>query len=245
MKVLLLFLFGFSALSQSFDLPASIDPLQNSKLVCRERVQKLIAEWGVTKKWRGNLDPQGFQSISPTQKLGVWASLLVKEKSVELIRYSPSENLTENIQGQDCVSTLTITKKTTQKENSFAFTDEKFRKLLLESAEQKTSGLIYVWSPHMNWSKRGAEEIKKVAEEMKLKLTLLVDPDISEKEMTLLNQKDPMMMTLQSQELFFRGVRNHYPTFVYYSNGTLKPYVKTGYDKPEVLKEILEVYAKR
>jgi hypothetical protein len=88
------------------------------------------------------------------------------------------------------------------------FTDSQLASLL----ETQKAGVIYIWSPHMNYSVLGRRVIKQVCRDLGVHLTTLVDPNANEK-----GDKN------QASELMKLGAGIHFPSLHLFSNGVLLP----------------------
>jgi hypothetical protein len=138
----------------------------------------------------------------------------------------PAESLIVEMKPPQCVPSLRIDRLKNAKVGVKSFTDSKLAELLEESRKNNSDGFIYVWSPHMNYSAKGAEEAAVVAKELGLNAVVIEEKN------------------LQSRELLFRGMRNHFPSWVYYSKGKLAAHLKTGYESPGILKEYLKLHGR-
>jgi len=121
------------------------------------------------------------------------------------------------------------------------FDDSALESLLTHSAQNRTSGVIWVWSPRMNISGFGMSELKPIAALLDLTVTVLVDPFLSEEEIRS-NQYFELLsnsQVLHSQELIRRGALIHFPVLFVYKNGELLTPSRPGYDEPGRLYEYL------
>ncbi len=117
------------------------------------------------------------------------------------------------------------------------FDDACLAELLLKSEQNKTSGVIWIWSPRMNLSVYGLTEIKPVAALLDLELTVLVDPNHAE-----LTVYEPAYVSLlssskvmKSKILESQGALLHFPVLIIYKNGKILLPNRPGYDEPERL----------
>lgn len=91
-------------------------------------------------------------------------------------------------------------------EQGEAFTDMKLTSLL----ETQKTGVIYIWSPHMNYSELGRRVIKQVCHDLGVHLTTLLDPNANEE-----GEKN------HAHELMKLGAGLHFPSVHLFSNGVL------------------------
>jgi len=101
------------------------------------------------------------------------------------------------------------------------------------------AGVIYLWSPHMPYSVRGAREAAAVAARLQLNLTLLLDPfaDPRLAAQTGRSQGLPAaaLRTVQAPALLARGATQHFPTVIVFRDGHLAPGMLPGYTPPDRL----------
>jgi hypothetical protein len=101
------------------------------------------------------------------------------------------------------------------------FTDADLMKLV-ESGEK---GLIMAWSPHMPLSAEAIKEARAAAKALGMKFTLVLDPHADSSFAEKFRQENRMntsaMRKIQSIDLIYRGIPNHYPVVVPYSDGKL------------------------
>ena len=125
-----------------------------------------------------------------------------------------------------------------------SFSDESLQSLLAHSAENKTSGVIYSWSPRMPLSIRGVYELRTIAQKMGLEMQLVLDPSAVENEIQQSIAEFPLLAgtpRLKSSKLVAMSMMIHYPSLIIYKNGHLYPISRPGYDEPERV----ELYLKR
>lgn len=99
---------------------------------------------------------------------------------------------------------------------------------LAQTLQSHDRGMIYVWSPLMPLSIQGLEEARRVATEMGLGFTAVVDAQSA----SLVPQAD----SLESNRLLELGVLNHFPTVAVYEAGALSRHLIPGYEVPAGLK---------
>lgn len=123
------------------------------------------------------------------------------------------------------------------------FTDDYFNKLLEFSAANHTQGVIYTWSPRMNLSILGIQELQPICKELNLGLIILLDPNISDKEANKapkgFNEATIPSYRLYSQQIINLGVLIHYPSLIIYKNGQIIGSFRPGYDEPGRVRQYL------
>lgn len=121
------------------------------------------------------------------------------------------------------------------------FKDEDLMQILAYSKEFKTAGLLYTWSPRMSLSSLGALEIQQVAHDLKLHLTILVDPNSTDYEITTSAQDAVTANSayLGSAILSYKSVYLHYPGLLIYKNGKFRGALRPGYDEPNRIKSYI------
>lgn len=123
------------------------------------------------------------------------------------------------------------------------FTDIEVGKLIKESSQNQSTILFYLWSPNMNLSVKGVNEIKKVAEEMGMGLVVMADSSSADDRIkkTAMAQGWPWEygFTLEADLLKSRNMGIHFPALIVLKNGELSNSMRPGYDAPERLKKFL------
>lgn len=96
--------------------------------------------------------------------------------------------------------------------NAFAGADSKFSDAdLKQLLETKKTGVIYIWSPHMNYSDLGRRVIEKVCEDLGVPVTMLLDPNAVGEEGVRNN----------SRQLMELGAGLHFPGLHLFKDGVL------------------------
>jgi len=115
---------------------------------------------------------------------------------------------------------------------STPFTDQDLANLLASASR----GVIYVWSPHMPYSVRGAVEARRLIDQLELTPILLLDPNADaalasrEREGHVLPVS--AMRRMQATSLWRMGVTQHFPTVVVFADGRLDAQMLPGYTPP-------------
>ncbi|MBY0471217.1 hypothetical protein K2X30_08630 [bacterium] len=210
------------------------------ELPCGYAVAKAIRAWDQKpQSWKRelSLNPVVVLYKAPTQEVGTWILLShYTSEYVSITRATPATSLTilYNV-NQQCLPRVELEQipEAQDKVPPQFFTDQNLKGILEESRKQGTSGFVYVWSPKMALSIRGAVELKKAAKEMKLKPVFLADPLSPEAEVkttaTNYGIDLPSQHRLGSSELMQRGALIHFPTLLLFSKGVLLPKILPGY----------------
>lgn len=116
-----------------------------------------------------------------------------------------------------------------------AFTDRDLARLL----DTAGRGAIYLWSPHMPYSLRGAVEAKHLLEGLGLTAVLLLDPraesSMAQRARRTHRLPDDAMRRIRADALWRIGATQHYPTVVVFAAGRLDTQMLPGYTTPSVL----------
>jgi hypothetical protein len=145
---------------------------------------------------------------TPTKQIGTWILLEKDEdgENISALRLSSKSRLQVRWTQPGCVqkiSEISVNEKdAVDAKEHLVFDDSSLEKLI----EEKNDGIIYILSTHMHLSVDGLAEIKKVAEQKKIKLTILMD---AESKMGF-----PI---IKAQDLVMRGLTMHYPSVILYS----------------------------
>jgi hypothetical protein len=201
-------------------------PWKSSDTPCAKMGAALAKRWGAVNEFRANPDRDHVQYLYPTDKLGVWVGVDPQRDLLRLTRHMPMESLIVEMKPPRCVPSIRIDHLKNAKPDVNSFTDAKLAEILEDSRKNGSDGFVYVWSPHMNYSAKGAKEAIAVGKELNLNAVVIEEKD------------------LQSRELLFRGMRNHFPSWIYFSKGKLAGHLKTGYENPEILKEYLKLHGR-
>ena len=210
---------------------------------CHEEVQATLERWGVTGPWFPELDLADGTKVrrSPTRVLGTWVELrLLPDGRSEALRITAS--MTARVGwSTDCTASLSLKNyEYDEKILSKNYSDRS----LGETLKKSKQGLLYAWSPQMPLSERSYASLKKVASELKLPLTLILDPNASLKQAEVFARKNKIpkegLKTDQSLELLYRGMGEHYPALAVYADGKLIGPVFPGYKNPERYKSFIQ-----
>jgi hypothetical protein len=201
-------------------------PWKSPDTPCAKMGAALAKRWGAGNEFRANPDGDHVQYLYPTGQMSVWVGVDPRRDLLRLSRHMPMESLIVEMKPPECSPSIRIDRLENAKLDADSFTDAKLAEILAESRKNGSDGFVYAWSPRMNYSARGAKEAAIVGKELNLKAVVIEEKD------------------LQSRELFFRGIRNHFPSWIYFSKGKFAGHLKTGYENPEILKEYLKLHGR-
>lgn len=220
MKALLFIFFVSSAHAALFDTFA-----------CKKQLDSLSQEW----KTSGNWEQQYLDGLdntfysSPTDKIGEW---IVTKQIVDgsaISKISQSGRIEVSFKGKDCV----------KEEKAYPHPAPpahlKTDKDIAEFVTKNKEGVIYIWSPRMVLSQKGIPEIKKAAANLKVPVLVLLDKEVSKKELTKLKKSLGAVDTAQvdSFEFRMRNVGQHFPAILVFKDSKFLSGVKYGHEKSD------------
>lgn len=220
MKILFLFFIMSSAHAALFDT-----------FQCKKELDTLATEWHATGKWEqqylDGLDNTFYSS--PTDKVGEWVVTKQIVDGSAMSKISQSGRIEVSFKGKKC------------EKDSKAYphpappahlkTDKDIESFVTEKKE----GVIYIWSPRMVLSQKGIAEIKKASANLKLPVLVLLDKDVSGKELKKLRKALGPVDTAQidSFEFRMRNVGQHFPAVLVFKDSKFLPGIKYGYEKSD------------
>lgn len=211
--------------------PAQANGLMLDRIVCEAAVFKTLSIWGESYDWHPDTVDGDQRSVkSPTKTIGKWVKLITDNKSSTLIKYTAAESITIQYNIPDCSPKMTTKYK---KINRHGFNDRKLSSILDTSSKSKRAGIIYTWSPFMNFSIDGIAEARSIAKSLNLEFHLLYDSKVK-------NRGNTDSIKLNSLELKERGAEIHYPSLFFYKNGEIDSIARPGYDSPDRLRSYLK-----
>lgn len=219
-----------------------------SHIPCESAFFKTLEGWEVPAKWSETPGSDMSERVmhATTKSPGVSLDVKVKNKRTIAYRNAPDSVIEVSWSEPACVASIAYVPHHVPQN---AFTDADLKKLLAQSARHHSSGIIYFWSPHMNYSVTGVKEMKKIAHDMHLEVTFLLDPkaalNLNKQVQREQNFPNAYMRTVESRELLDRHIMLHFPSMVLYSNGKLMSHWLPGYKQPAQARNILkgEFYA--
>lgn len=125
------------------------------------------------------------------------------------------------------------------------FDEAAFKDLVKKSQTQRKGFVIYTWSPHMNLSQRGFDELPALKLPGSPKIVCVRDPDsdltFARKIASEHKWPDDCLRAVTSTTLLNRHLRVHYPTYVFAKSDGKISGVVPGYKNPPRLQQ----FAKR
>ena len=120
------------------------------------------------------------------------------------------------------------------------FSDQSLQDILTYSEFHQSAGLIYTWSPRMSLSTRGVSEIVRLARDLQLDITVLVDPNLPDEESLSATENLWLghSMKAESPALVRLGISLHYPNLIIYKNGKIDS-IRPGYDEPARVRDYI------
>ena len=218
-------------------------PSNINKIACIKNVFKLLDQWGPVNEW--------FEYKLPNNKFIV-RGVTQNNKDISLFIYNQTtiaKKISKNSQttvrfnsNQECKADYKIIKMRSKK-NTKHFMDTDLDDVLKVSRENKSSGLIYIWSPHMNLSILGVKEVQKIAKDRGLTLIILLEPRAElDQSIKILKNEGINLTSLRfasSKVLDMLNIHNHYPSLLLFSNGEILDRPRPGYDAPDELNKYL------
>ena len=204
---------------------------------CKSKTLQILSKWSHSYTWRQGLKTEKVQFVkSPLEGVGHWIKLKVEGSQIDLTKISP--DLIQTVSLKSSICKLKISKSKIH-QPSGGFTDSVLQKILEDSRKNKTSGLIYAWSPRMNLSVKGMHEARDITKKLNINFHLVHDSNILRSEEILSQVKKYKSKKNNSIELIERGVGVHFPSIIFYKNGILDDHPRPGYDEPIRLTKLL------
>ena len=220
MKALFFFLFSTSLMAAPLD-----------EVPCSSEIKALSKEWKSRDEWTKELmgGPESYFYASPTDEVGEWVAFRKIPEGVVISKISPSGRLEVAMKGKKC-----------EKEAKPYVHDKKDPRLVGDEEIKKfvtthKKGVIYVWSPRMVLSEKAIPEIQKATKKLKLPLLVLLDKDVSPKELPRLQKeygKDAIKQ-VDALEFKMRRVGQHFPAMMVFKDSKILSGVKYGYEKSD------------
>lgn len=177
---------------------------------CAAQMKSLLTAWDAQAPWRieSIQKKQALMIKAPSKKIGTWILLEKNEtsKKISALRISPQTRLQVDWTPSTClqkVGEIAVAEKVqTDKKDSLVFDDLSLEKLI----DEKQGGIIYALSSQMHLSLEALTDIRKVAQQKNLKLTILEDAD-----------SKLHFPVLKAQDLIMRGMTMHFPSVLIFS----------------------------
>lgn len=238
----LLLFWALQSLPQSAN--AGLEPLPFPEVKCRDPLLEVLQEWKVDGPWQVQPTLTKNQPVyqAATEKIGAWVQIqLMPEGTVAVARVTAHHqdgltwdavphgapktrsltSLSPAAGPEECVPTKhKASKELFAKTKEKSFSDQDLEKLL---ADHPQGGLILLWSPGMEYSLVAIKNAQKAAQDLKLPLQILLDPDANpqaaRESLQNAGLEASLLQVSQSLELFLRGMHNHFPSMQYYQKG--------------------------
>lgn len=202
------------------------------KHLCWPRAERVLKQWNCGFDWKNRFSGslKKFAISASTSRPGVWVDLSMVESKLLVRRISDNLIVSLSFVGKDCARTLASTVIQAQPETGFS--NHKLRQVLQTSAQSKSRGIIYVWSPKMPLSERGLAEVKAWTKSKGITLV-----EVGELE----SKNQPNSLT--SSDLVRRGLALHYPSMIFFSHGRLVGQSIPGYKNEVALNHLAKMEA--
>ena len=128
---------------------------------------------------------------------------------------------------------------------SISFNDESL-KSLLSSTKDNSKAIIYTWSPHMVLAQKGLSELLHLPQNKSFQVIVLLDPnanlELAQKMATDNGWPTSVLKINSSLTLVAKGMRVHYPSYLFVQNQKFVGHIVPGYKQPEHLNKIMQEY---
>ena len=260
--VLLLMAVAFKAQAASPILPE----VPFKKIPCEKNVSEFLkTEFaGTTPDWNREIDADSMtRTYRASKKTGQWYELNISEKEAPKLYYiSADESKDYTWDTKSCSQQVAkhgglVLFKNDKKKKVESFTDKDLEKLLAG----KTSGIIYLWSPHMVYSMTEFRVFRDVAKAKGIEFIPVLDPAVDINEAKAAFKKIPVDINsrklasseiktklefsgrkLASVDLYMRNGTTHFPSTFVYANGKLNPRRLIGVFGAEGLAQNIDVW---
>ena len=217
---------GEADASRPQELPAI---MQSSP--CSQELREIFKQWQI----RGSFTAVGDSFFGPTTTPAVWIQYtkLTDQGDQLILHRGHGEGLVVYLAKEDCKRQIAV-QSVDPLYKKFPGTAEVFDDTSLASmAVAKETALFYSISPHMNVSGMGWEMAVAAANQLKIKLLVVLDSSADPASIEILNKKwkVPLLTVhpLGSNILKLAGMAIHYPSYLYMKNGTLLPIRNAGF----------------
>lgn len=221
-------LLPLTTLGASTTLPERLSGAQ-----CAENVATWIKPYGIHGEGFSVPAAQrtGMIFKYPTGELGRWLLLDFGESSAKVSLVSTESILIAHWDDKCVLTEATEPPPFTTKDGSF--TDQHLSALM----ETAGTGVIYTWSPHMNFSVKGIPEIFEVCNSLEVTCQVLLDPNADSKLAKMVGEREGISADILRQpasvELLFRDLYIHSPSLLLFQDGKLQGPVVPGYRSKE------------
>lgn len=241
MKWFILLLISFSVYAD-FGLPQFEEPSKNFK--CWKKIQNQMGKDEIEGKWRAKLNPKNsFMYMAPTSRVGRWWILDKEEKFEILVKETAFDRIVFKFPLRNCQPEMAHVVFSNPLIAGFSDAS------LAQAMEKNKTGLVYTWSPGMGFSLDGIKAIQKAAENKKLSLTILTDPNADEKvakeALAKAGLKNITINPNISMELRFRNALLHFPNLMMYKDGKMVDVIVPGVMGSEQYAEVINSFMEK
>ena len=184
--------------------------------------------WGGSGAWRLISPYPVPREASPTGSIGVWLERWrMPNGTTELRRVSAAVTDVTILDASGCASQQVTHRRTFDPSAmAKAFTDGSLREIVARNR----AGIIYVWSPGMPLSITGLNEAKAAAKSLDVAFTAVV-ADARPLELEHSGVDTAYQHSLNSIDLVYRDATIHYPSILFYRDGSLLGSAIPGYKR--------------
>ncbi len=201
---------------------------QFGQFQCARQVLETLEKWKSKDDWRPSAPTAEGNMVltSPTAEFGSWIEVLmaptggkvalrlIRDESEIFVSYNHSPECRPSIAAR---SKLPL--KADPKKIPAYWTDQKIGNFI----KQSKTGFIYLWSPHMPYSWKGVEEVRKIAlKHPKLSIEIMMDPNgdpqVAKKITKINGWPSDYLKKADSTEFVMRGFYLHAPTLIPFKN---------------------------
>ena len=211
---------------------------------CEVAVRRQLSKWGSRDEWMRQVRSMDGSLLfrSPTRQTAVWVQMrLRKDGAVSLARLTPQSFVAASWDQNTCQAKLARTGfHFDERRLASTFSDETLKQLL----KTHRRGVIYALSPRMPYSLVALAAIKRACDEFHVPLVLVLDPRADRPSAAQTVQRLGMspvdLKTMESFELYQRGMLNHFPSLVLFSQGQVITYAYPGLKEASVYASYLK-----
>lgn len=163
---------------------------------------------------------------SPTRRFGYWVQIEINNKTGygAIREFTPlAERLYQVQSSKNCRYQGSFVKRQKERlQSNFGINDQRLQELI-----RKGSGVLYIWSPSMEYSMRRVNEVKRYAKSLGVGFFAFVDERAEMASIKKVAQKFSISESdsrkIASTEMDMRQYKLHFPTTYVYKNGKIHP----------------------
>ena len=228
------------------------------KIACEQQVLDLLGGLELPKKWEEvsldpSLSPPGLRVLrTDTNNPHIHLRMVLSQERTTIERTIESDaSLARTevtgysfLEKKKCQPDLQVrmlegNKGPVTAMNNREFTDTDLNLVLSQSRLQHQTYLLYLWSPRMELSITGVNEVRKMAEKKKMELVVMADPMATpaaiQSVVTQNHWPEEFGKRVASEGLISHNALVHYPTLTVIREGRFAVPVRPGYDEPNRL----------